>query len=256
MPKLLIFFILNYSFFSYSQDSLLIDRPIKKLKSSGFNVYLEVDSVKEVSTRAEILYVDAVDYLIPAKYTVYQEHSFSAKYHFLATWQCGDSSYHGMSYIIPNDCQYWTAPDSNTLYTTSVVKNNYRTIAYRPDSVLKTDMNCVSEFYQIESDSVRSDTLYEKEGTAFYELNFNEIPYWECSYYYDQKHGKELAYYHVNEVSGKCVNADTNLKKYEGQWKYGKKKGKWYFYDIYGELEKIEFYRKGICKKIKDKKNT
>jgi len=222
-----------------------------------YNVTLEIDSVNGTYTSAEILGVDEIDYSIPVVYTVYMVNFFPVKYHSIATWQCGDSSSHVMSYTIPKQCQYWTQPDSNTMYTTSGSKdNNYRTTEYRPDSVIQTDMICLSEFYQFNNDSIRSDTLFEKNGTAFnFQMN-SSIPYWQCSYYFEQKHGKEIAHYHINEVSGKCVNADTNLKKYEGEWKFGKKKGKWYFYDIYGELLRIEYYNKGVRKKIKNKTNT
>jgi hypothetical protein len=167
--------------------------------------------------------------------------------------ECGDSNYHLMSYTVPPACQYWTKPDSNTLYFRAdlSLSGRHNNGAYIPDSILQTNMDCVAEFYRFESDSVGCDTLFEKEGTSFNTGMHDGIPYWQCSYYYELKHGKELAYYHINEISGECVNADTNLKKYEGQWKYGKQKGKWYFYTPTGELERIESYRNGVCRKVK-----
>lgn len=258
MIRLLLSFSISICFISFSQDDQLIDYPIKHLKDNCFNYYVNfgVDSVREIYTRVEILTVDFEDNCVPAEYEVSMTQHVPIKYHLLATIGRGDTSFHTLSYTVPPLCQYWTKPDSNTLYFRADLsvdnkQNKGNSGAYKPDSVLQTDMSCVAQFYSFENDSVRSDTLFERKGTAFDLNSHNGIPYWQCSYFYELKHGKELAYYHVNEISGKCVNANTNLKKYEGQWKYGKQKGKWYFYTPMGDLERIEYYRKGVCKKIK-----
>lgn len=257
MFKLILPFSFLFHFVSFSQDEQLINYPIERLNDNCYSYYVNLgkDSINETSTRAEIYSVDATDNCVPAEYTVYMTQYFPVRYHFFATWRCGDSSSHYSSYTVPKHCQYWAEPDSNTLYYPPVSKyDSYKSgelKPYRPDSVQHTDMDCVARFYQFENDSVRCDTLFEKDKTTFNLEKQNGIQYWQCSYYYEQKHGKEIAYYHVNEVSRKCMNGDTNLKKYEGAWKYGKRKGKWYYYDIYGELIRIEVYRKGVCKKIK-----
>jgi len=67
-------------------------------------------------------------------------------------------------------------------------------------------------------------------------------------YFFRQKHGREVTYYTIREISDTVITGRMTRIKSIGHWRLGKKHGRWNYYSTTGELVKTERWKRGELK--------
>ena len=246
MKTLFFFLTLWLSFVGFSQDETNI--PVLLLESPCFKTRQQIsfDSVAQISTRIKVYSVDYNDHCVPAVYRVTKTQLDPVPYYLLAFAHCDtEEQVHRMGFRTPDSCFYYQKPDANHVFNASQSKTGE---TVKLDSFQMSDINCAQAFYEFENDSVQADTIYSKHYVDN-DYSMDSQFLWHCDYYYDVKHGEELAYYSVQDVQGICITGKAPMVKYKGYWRDGKKNSWWIYYLPNGEVDKTEKYRNGKLKK-------
>ena len=207
-------------------DCQTIDCYIDRLNEPCFGMGKELcyDTTNRILTYVEIITVSYESKCIPSNYVVYQK-KLDPKYYQLLVLNGNDSTEILNGLRVPPNCEEY-----------------FETCKYPQSSEY---ISCYNDFYSNQNDSVAVDTIY---TTSDYEFHNYQNIIWECQYFFQLKNGFEIGYYSLSELSGYC-RKDNGIVKYEGEWKMGKKIGKWKYYNKEGVLVKTEIYKKGVLKK-------
>ncbi|MFT5820258.1 MAG: hypothetical protein ACI8ZM_001497 [Crocinitomix sp.] len=228
------------SLIGFSQDE--IDIPVLKIESPCINLnrIISFDSTSNTETRIEVLTIDRDNPCIPGDYTITIRQQDPVPYYLLAFARCGEDPYE-VTYRSPDTCMYYQKASKDVMISSPIGGTS-------PDSILLVYNYCCESFYQIENDSIRSDTVYAENYIDDNSIS-NDLLLWSCDYFYKNKHGQEFGYYNVLDVQGICITGKKPMLRYEGYWNYGKKNSWWVYYQPNGEIERVEKYRNGKLKK-------